>query len=134
MHHAARYALSFVQGIMGLFAAGTVIYEAHRLFLWYYAREWIGVQISGVNGCAGEDWVANADLFSGKTFCNKPENLVPWIEIYRHHPLAAAAYYGSLIALLVVIATIWALIQRRSDTSDIVKQSPHGSPSDSGTI
>jgi hypothetical protein len=106
MGNAARYALSFAQGIMSLFAAGTIVYEAHRLFLWYYAREMVGIQLSGVNGCAGEDLVANGDLFSGKTFCNGPENLVPWIEIYRHHPPAAAAYYGSLLFILGLIAAI----------------------------
>ena len=134
MGNAARYALSFAQGIMSLFAAGTVVYEAHRLFLWHYAREMTGIQLSGVNGCAGEDRVANGDLFSGKTFCNQPENLAPWIEIYRHHPLAAVAYYGSLLLLLGLIAAIWIFSQRRRGATDFAKQSPHGSSSDSGTI
>lgn len=134
MGNAARYALSLVQGIMSLFAAGTVVYEAHRLFLWYYAREMVGIQLSGVNGCAGEDLVANGDLFSGKTFCNRPENLVPWIEIYRHHPLAAAAYYGSLLLILGLIAAIWIFGQRRRGANNFAKQSPHGSSSDAGTI
>ncbi len=131
---AARYALGVIQGIMGLFAAGAVIYEAHSLFLWYYAREWQGIQLSGVNGCAGEDMVANGDLFNGKTFCNKPENLVPWVEIYRHHPLVAAAYYGGLLAIVGLIALVWMLAQRRSRPPDPTTQTPHGSTSGHDTI
>lgn len=127
---ATRYALSFAQGILGLFAAGTIFYEAHQYFLKYYTNEWIGVQFSGVNGCAGEDLIANGDLIGGKTFCNKPENFVPWIEVYRHHPLAAALYYGTILLILVSIGIIWRLSQRRTEHPDPHAQQPHGANSD----
>ena len=128
-----RFALGFVQGIMGLFAGGAVIYEAHSLFLQYYANEWIGIQYSGVNGCAGEETIANGDIIGGKTICNQPENFMPWIEVYRHHPLAAAAYYGAAIAILLAIAFVWRWSQKRR-TPDPTAQHPHGNSSDEGII
>jgi len=102
-----------VQAIIGLCGAGSVIYGAHTLFLRYYANEWRGVQISGVNGCAGEEGVANGDLFSGVTLCNKPENFVPWIEVYRHHWQVAASYYGAAAIAILLIGFLWSLTQRR---------------------
>lgn len=98
----ARWGLAWTQGILRLVSAGAVLFEAHTLFLRYYAREWQGIQLRGVNDCHLEDSIANGDLFIGQTFCNKPENFVPWIEVYRLHPVAAAVYYG--IAALVIIA------------------------------
>lgn len=105
--------LAWVHGVFRLFSAGAVIYEAHHLFLRYYAREWQGVQIAGVNGCNGEDLIANADIFVGQTFCNKPENFVPWVEVYRHHPVAAAIYYGVALTIIVVIGMGISAAQRR---------------------
>ena len=132
--YATRFALGFVQSLMGLFAAGTVVYEAHRLFLWYYAREYVGIQISGVNDCAGEDWVANGDLFEGKTFCNKPENFAPWYLIYEHHWLAALVYYGAIAAVLFLIGWLWLRHQRKSAPVDPTGQQPHGNSADDNTI
>lgn len=119
----ARFGLSFVQAAMGLFGAGSVIFAAHNLFLRYYANEWVGIQFSGVNGCNGEDMVANGDLIGGQTFCNKPENFVPWIEIYKRHPVEAAAYYGTAAALILLIGFIWSLTQRRRASA-----TPFGGP------
>ena len=99
--------LAWTQGILRLFSAGAVIFEAHNLFLRYYAREWQGIQLAGVNGCQGEDQIANGDLFIGQTFCNKPENFMPWLEVYRHHPVSVALYYG--IALVVIVAVGWVI-------------------------
>jgi hypothetical protein len=109
----ARYGYAVAQGMMGLFAAGAVLAGAHKLFLRYYANEWRGVQISGVNGCVGEDMIANADLIGGKTFCNKPENFVPWVEVYRHHPRAAALYYGVAVTVILIIGLLAVVAQRR---------------------
>lgn len=75
-----------------------------------------GIQFSGVNGCQGEDMIANGDLIGGQTFCNKPENFVPWIEVYRHHPLAAALYYGAAVAAILLIGFIWHVMQRNRAT------------------
>lgn len=127
-------ALSTVQGIFGLFSAGTVLFEAHRLFLWYYAREWQGVQLSGVNECAGQEAIANGDLFSGTTLCNQPENLVPWVEVYRHHIGVAVAYYGVILAGLFLIAVVWYLFQNRRRIPDPRQQEPHGIAADDPLI
>jgi hypothetical protein len=115
--------LALVQGVMGLFGAGSVIFAAHSLFLRYYANEWAGIQFSGVNGCAGEDMIANGDLIGGQTFCNKPENFVPWIEIYRRHWQAALAYYGAAAAVIVIIGFVWILLQRNRASA-----TPFGGP------
>jgi hypothetical protein len=112
-----RVAFGFVQAIMGLFGAGSLIFAAHSLFLRYYQNEWIGIQYAGVNGCQGEDMVANGDLIGGQTFCNRPENFVPWTLIYRHHPLAAATYYGAAAAVIVLIGFVWSRLQRSHATT-----------------
>ncbi len=112
-----HFGLAALQGLAGLFGAGSVIVGAHTLFLRYYAKEWGGIQFSGVNGCVGEDMIANGDLFDGQTFCNKPENFVPWIEVYRHHPRAAALYYSAALVLILVIGFVWHLLQRSRATS-----------------
>jgi len=121
--HWAQMGLTLVQGVIGVFGAGSVIYGAHTLFLRYYANEWRGVQLSGVNGCVGEESVANGDLFSGVTLCNKPENFVPWIEVYRHHWQVAAAYYGAAAAAILFIGFLWSLTQRRRASA-----TPFGGP------
>jgi len=121
--HSARLGIALVQGVVALFGAGSVIAAAHALFLRYYAREWTGIQFSGVNGCAGEEWIANGDLIGGQTLCNKPENFVPWIEVYRHHWQAAVGYYGAAVALILLIGFIWSLTQRRQASS-----TPFGGP------
>ena len=109
----ARYGLATVKGVVGLFGAGSVIFAAHTLFLRYYANEWAGLQLMGVNGCAGEDMVANGDLIGGQTFCNKPLNFFPWIELYRHHMLAAALYYGVACVVILVIGFFLNAAQQR---------------------
>lgn len=111
-----RYGLAAVQAIMGLFGAGSVIFAAHKLFLRYYANEWAGIQFSGVNGCAGEERIANGDLFEGQTFCNKPINFVPWIEVYRRHWQAAALYYGAALVVILLAGLIWHLVHRSRAT------------------
>ena len=103
-------------GVMRLFGAGAILFEAHRLFLQYYSKEWIGIQYAGVNGCIGEDMIANGDLIGGQTFCNKPENFFPWVAVYQNHPVAAAAYYGAALALILVIGFVWHSLQRRRPT------------------
>ena len=110
---ATRSALALLQGVMRLFTAGAVIYEAHRLFLRYYAREWAGIQLTGVNNCVGEDTIANGDLFEGKTFCNQPINFVPWLELYRRHWQAACLYYGAALVIIILIGLALSLAQRR---------------------
>lgn len=108
-----RFAFALIAGVTQLFAAGSLLYGAHTLFLRYYAREWRGIQISGVNGCQGEDMIANGDLFDGKTFCNQPENFVPWFEIYRRHWHAAVLYYGAALLGIVAIGIVLTLLQKR---------------------
>ncbi len=104
-----RYGLAVIQSFAALFSTGAVLFGAHTLFLRYYAREWEGLQFSGVNGCAGVEHVVNGDLFDGQTLCNRPENFVPWIEIYRRHWDTATAYYG---LIFIVILAVGALIMR----------------------
>jgi hypothetical protein len=108
-----RYGLVIAQSVTALFSTGAVLYGAHTLFLRYYAREWEGVQIAGVNGCAGAERVVNGDLFEGQTLCNQPENFVPWVEIYRRHWQVAAAYYGTGLAAIFVIGFLLVMMQRR---------------------
>jgi len=112
-----------VQGLMRLAGAGAILFGAHQLFLRYYAKEWAGIQFTGPNGCAGEDMIANGDLIGGQTFCNKPENFIPWIEVYKNHPLAAACYYGAAAAAILLIGVIWHLLQRRRGV-----EAPFGGP------
>jgi hypothetical protein len=94
---------------MRLFGAGAVLYGAHMLFLRYYAREWAGMQFAGVNGCAGEEMIADGDLLEGQTYCNKVINFVPWVELYRRHWQAATLYYGVVLAaiLLAGLVVLW---------------------------
>ena len=127
--HWAQMGLGLFQGVMGLFGAGSVVFAAHKLFLRYYANEWRGVQISGVNGCAGEEMIANGDLFAGETLCNQPENFVPWIEIYRHHWQAALAYYGGAAAVILVVGFVWSWLQRRRGSA-----TPFGAPAEVGDL
>jgi len=118
-----RLGLGAVQAIARLFGAGAVLFGAHTLFLRYYANEWGGIQFAGVNGCAGESMVANGDLIEGQTFCNKPENFVPWIEIYRRHWQAAAIYYGlALVVILLIGLALHAMQKRQAPTA------PFGGP------
>ena len=107
-----RIGLATAQAAIGLFSAGTVLYGAHTLFLRYYEREWQGIQIAGVNGCAGEERVVNGDLFDGQTLCNQPENFVPWIEIYKRHWEIAGLYYGVGLLAISVIGLVMFLLQR----------------------
>jgi hypothetical protein len=100
------------------------LYGAHSLFLRYYAREWEGIQISGVNGCAGMEQVVNGDLFDGQTLCNQPENFVPWIEIYKRHWEVAAAYYGGGLLVILVIGAIMFLLQRTRPSSAPFGETP----------
>lgn len=122
LHTLLRFGLAAAGGIIRLFAAGAVLFEAHQLFLRYYAREWGGIQFSGVNGCAGEDGIANGDLFEGQTFCNQPINFVPWVELYRRHWLVAVGYYAAIVAVLVLIGWLMHLGQRR-----LAGANPYGS-------
>ena len=126
-----RAGLSLVQNLMRLFVAGAVLVEAHKLFLSYYAREWSGIQIAGVNGCAGEDAIANADLLEGQTFCNEPINYFPWIELYRRHWQAAAIYYGVAFALILLGGFILHMLQPRGSTTPYGAVTPAPSPADS---
>lgn len=123
-----RYGLAVVQGVMGLFGAGSVIVAAHTLFLRYYAREWGGLQFSGVNGCAGEEAIANGDLFEGQTYCNKPINFVPWVEMYRRHWQAAAVYYGVAAAVIILVGFIWHRLLRNRATTNPFGGAPKSSP------
>ena len=112
-----------LQGLMRLVGAGAILFGAHQLFLRYYAREWAAIQFTGPNGCIGEDMIANGDLIGGQTFCNRPENFAPWIEVYKNHPLAAVTYYGAGAILIFLIGIIWHLLQRRR-----VGETPFGAP------
>lgn len=113
----ARYGLGWVQGLIALAGAGSVLFEAHRLFLRYYAKEWGGIQISGVNGCQGEDLIANGDLFSGETFCHEALNFVPWIVVYRNHWQVAAAYYGAILIVLLLVGILVLFLQPRQSAT-----------------
>lgn len=113
LYRIARLGLGRSQGILRLFTAGSVLVGAHQLFLRYYQREWEGLKASGVNGCEGDELIANADLFAGQTFCNEPENFVPWIEVYRHHPVAAAIYYGVALAIILAFGLAIGVVYRR---------------------
>ncbi|MBL8554610.1 MAG: hypothetical protein JNL41_10060 [Phenylobacterium sp.] len=112
-----RMGLAWSQGILRLFSAGTVLYEAHQLFLRYHAREWQGIQLRGVNDCRGEEIVASGDLFVGQTFCNKPINFVPWVEVYRNHLAQAAIYYGVALVLIVLIGVVIGFAFKRLGTT-----------------
>jgi hypothetical protein len=109
----ARAGLAWAQGFIGLVGAGAVLVEAHKLFLQYYGREWRGLQLAGVNDCAGVDRIANGDLFEGQTFCNHVINFVPWTEMYRRHWQVALAYYGAIFAALILVGFLIWLVQRR---------------------
>jgi len=113
----ANYGLAWAQGLVGLFGAGAVLFEAHRLFLRYYANEWGAVQLEGPNDCSQVGQIANGDLIGGETFCNQPINFVPWVEVYRHHPVAAAAYYGSVLAAILIAGSLLFFVQRRLATA-----------------
>ena len=108
-----RYGLAVVQSIAALWSAEAVLHRAHNLFLGYYEHEWEGIQLSGVNGCAGTEQVVNGDLFSGETLCNAPVNFVPWIELYRRHWQVAALYYGCALLVILVIGYVLFALQRR---------------------
>jgi len=124
--------LGLAQVVMGLFGAGSLLYAAHNLFLRYYANEWRGVQFSGVNTCAGEEAIANGDLFSGVTLCNKPVNFVPWIVVYRHHWHVAVLYYGAILLVILLIGIAWFLLQRsRATTTPFGGAQPSAQPSKS---
>jgi hypothetical protein len=118
-----RFGLALAQTIMGLVGASSVIVAAHTLFLRYYAREWSGIQFAGVNDCVGEDMIANGDLLEGKTFCNQPENFVPWFAVYRHHWQVAALYYGAGLMLILLLGLVMALMQSR-----LAPATPFGAP------
>ncbi len=111
-----RMGLAVVQGLLGLFGAGSVLIGAHQLFLRYYAAEWAGIQLSGVNGCAGEQMIADGDLFSGQTFCNQPLNFVPWVVLYQRHWQAAAIYYGLILTALILTGLLVLRLQRGGST------------------
>lgn len=115
--------LSFGRSMIGLFGAGAVLFEAHKLFLRYYQVEWQGIQFTGVNGCAGEEHVANGDLFEGQTYCHQPENFTPWVEVYRHHWQAAAWYYGAILVVLLLVGFTLSWLQHR-----LASQTPFGGP------
>ncbi len=117
-----RNGLGLVQGATRLFGSGAILFEAHNLFLRYYGREWSGMLVAGVNGCAGTDMVANGDLLEGQTFCNQPENFVPWVLLYRRHWVAALIYYGVALALILVIGLIWSRLARSATAT------PFGGP------
>ncbi len=127
----ARSGLAVGQSVFGLFGAGAVLFEAHQFFLRYYAQEWGAVQYAGVNGCAHEESIVNGDLLMGQTLCNQPENFVPWVVVYRHHPTVAAIYYGSIITVIVLIGFVLHLIQRRLATTTPFGSAPAPSPVDS---
>ena len=118
-----RAGLSVGRSTIGLFGAGAVLFEAHKLFLRYYQREWQGIQFTGVNGCQGEEAIANGDLYAGQTYCNQPENFAPWVEVYRHHWQAAAAYYGVILSALLLIGFILSWLQHR-----LASPTPFGRP------
>jgi hypothetical protein len=118
-----RAGLSVGRGVIGLFGAGAVLFEAHKLFLRYYQREWQGIQFTGVNGCQGEEALANGDLFQGQTYCNQPENFVPWVQLYQRHWQAAAVYYGIILTVLLTVGFTLSWIQHR-----IASQDPFGAP------
>jgi hypothetical protein len=125
---------SFFRAIIGVFSAGAVFYEAHTKFLKYYEREWMGVQIRGPNDCMGVDRIANGDLFSGQTFCNQPENFVPWIVIYQNHWQAAVVFYGAIVAVMLAVAGLWWLLQSRRRAATPTVQEPQGSTANDGMI
>jgi len=119
-----RYGYAAVQSVVALVGAGSIIYGAHRLFLSYFAREWGGLMFAGVNGCAHEEAIVDADLFDDAvTLCNRVENYVPWVEIYRRHWQVAAAYYGAILLGIAVVGVLVFLLQRR-----LTRHAPFGEP------
>ena len=114
LRQSAHAALGFTQGMLGFFAAGTVIYEIHTAFLRNHAQEWAAIQMFGVNDCAGVAMIANADIYAGKTFCNDLINYFPWAQIYTDHADEAAAWYGSAGTVMLLIAWAWRRARRRS--------------------
>ena len=127
-----RYGLAVIHGFVQLFAAGAIIYEAHTLFLRYYIREWQGIQFTGPNGCAGEETVVNGDLFEAETLCNRPENFVPWFEVYQHHWKVAAAYYGIGLIVIMIVGYLLLLVQRRlAPAAPFGEAAPAPSPDES---
>ncbi|MBO9499547.1 MAG: hypothetical protein J7483_08840 [Novosphingobium sp.] len=108
----ARLGLAIVQSVVALFGAGSVLYGAHRLFLWYYANEMRGIQIGLASSCGGAEHVVNGDLFEGETLCNKPINAVPWTELYRRHWDTALAYYGIGLFVILLIGLVVFYLQR----------------------
>lgn len=109
-----RYGLAVAQSVVALFGAGTVLYQAHTLFLRYYQREWAGIQFAGVDGCKGTEQVVDGDLFDGETICNSPTEIFTWTEVYRRHWDTAAIYYGTALAIILVIGLIVMMMQRRT--------------------
>jgi hypothetical protein len=114
LRQAPRYGFGVARSLLAVFAAGTVFYEMHSLFLTYHAREWLGLQASGVNTCAGESIIANGDLFSGATFCNHFLNYLPWLVLYKNHLDEVIAYYGVGILVIVSIGWLWVSWQHRA--------------------
>jgi hypothetical protein len=113
LRQSAHAALGLTQAALGLFAAGTVIYEIHSMFLRLYAQEWAAIQMFGPNRCAGVAMIANGDIYAGKTFCNDLINMFPWAQIYANHADEAAAYYGAAGAVMLLIAWGWRRARRR---------------------
>ena len=114
MISATRSGHTLIQGVLGLAAGGTVLGTAHALFLRIYQREWGEIQFTGPNECAGEERIANGDLFGGETICNKVENIfTPWISVYQHHFKVALIYYGLIFLVVFGVGLVWTLAQRR---------------------
>jgi len=127
-----RVGLSLAQGTLRLFGSGAVVFEAHNLFLKYYDVEWRGIQAVGVNDCARQENIANGDLFEGTTICHQPENFFPWFEVYRHHPVTAAAYYCVAAVIIIAVGLVWRAVQQRLVTSTPFGDAPQpADPSDS---
>jgi hypothetical protein len=109
-----RFGLGWSQGIIGLVGAGSVLFEANRYFVRFYAREMAGLQFSGTNDCAGVEQVANGDLIlDAETYCRSLTNYFPSLVLYQHHRVAAAAYYGVIVAAMLVVGLALLAAQRR---------------------
>lgn len=124
-----RYAYAIAQGTFRLFTAGAIVYELHSYFLKFYANEWAFIQFNGPNRCSGIGRIASGTALSEATFCNEFINFFPWLKLYANHPGAVAAYYGTALGIVFLIAWIWRTHIRhrlRFGRKEVESQKAHG--------
>jgi hypothetical protein len=131
--HATRHGWGYVQGIVGLFAAGA-FYEFHKWFLMQHAAEFYNLTTRFGMRCSIKARIEGSSTGFFSDDCIGLQSYTPQFQLYMMHLPEVLAFATTMLLGLTIFAFIWRRRQRKSPSQEVSVQQPHGRALDDGMI